>query len=69
MLTSYDQDIYINDAKYLTSGVAPDEQRVVKLGHIEANLVKILGYLRMLGFGCLLEATQRLFESTYHLWV
>ena len=45
MLSSYDQVIHINDDKYLSSGVALDYQRVVKLGHVEADLVKILGYL------------------------
>ena len=64
MLSSYDQVIHINDDKYLSFGVAPDEQRVVGLGHVEADLVKILGYLRMLDSGCLLEAIERLKEST-----
>ena len=69
MLSSYDQVIHINDDKYLSFGVAPDEQRVVGLGHVEADLVKILGYLQVLGCRCLLEAVERLFESAYCLQV
>ena len=69
MLSSYDQVIHINDDKYLSSGVTPDEQRVVGLGHVEADLVKISGYLRMSGSGCLLEAIEILFKSAYRLWV
>ena len=43
MLSSYDQVIHIYYDKYLSSGVAPDEHRVVKLGNFEADLVTILG--------------------------
>ena len=69
MLSSYDQVIHINDDKYLSSRVAPDEQSVVGLGHVEADLGKVLGYPRMSGSGCLLEAVAGLSESTYCLWV
>ena len=41
----------------------------VGLGHVEADLVKILGYLQVLGCRCLLEAVERLFESAYCLQV
>ena len=38
------------------------EQRVVRLEHFEADLVKILGYLRMPCSRCLLEIIERLFK-------
>ena len=41
----------------------------VGLGHVEADLVKILGYLQVPGSGCLLEAVEGLFQSTYYLRV
>ena len=47
VLSSNDQLINIYYDKYMSSGVALDEQRVAKLGHFEADLVKILGYLQM----------------------
>ena len=66
MLSFYDQVIHINDDKQVSSRVAPDEQRVVRLGLVQADLVKIFGYLQMPGSGCLLEAIERRFQSTYH---
>ena len=47
MLSSNDQVIHIYYDKYLSSRVAPDEQGIVRLGHFEVDLVKILGYLRV----------------------
>ena len=49
--------------------VAADEQIVIRLGHVEADSVKILGYLQVSCFRCLLEAIERLFDSAYHLGV
>ena len=67
MLSSNDQIIYINDKKDLSFGVTPDEQRVVGLGHFDADLVKMLGYLRVSCSGCMLEAVERIFESAHRL--
>ena len=56
VLSPNDQIILIYNDKYLSSRVAPDEQRIVGLGHVEVDLVKILVYLRVSGSRCLLEA-------------
>ena len=53
----------------MSSRVTLDEQGIVRLKHFETDLVKILGYFRMLGSRHRLEAVKRLFESEYRLGV
>ena len=45
VLSSNDQVVDIYYDEYLSSGVASDEQGIVGLAHVEADLAKILGYL------------------------
>ena len=69
MLSSIAQVIHIDYDKYMSSGVALVEQRVVELGHVEADLVKTLSYLRIPCSRCLLDTVERLVELTYRLWL
>ena len=69
MISSNDQVIHIFYDEYLCSEVSPNEQGIVRLGHFEVDLVKILSYLRMSCFGFLLEAVEKLFQSVYCFWV
>ena len=74
LLTSYEQVIHINDDKYLSFGFAPDEQRVVRLGHVEAasrvcgvlSVVEVLfpGFpLIMHAFACFASSSMSLSSS------
>ena len=45
VLSSNDIVVHIYDNKQLSPGIAPDEQGIVRLGHFEADLVNLLGYL------------------------
>ena len=45
VLSSNDQVVDIYYDEYLSSGVASDEQGIVGLAHVEADLMKVLCYL------------------------
>ena len=69
MLSSNDQVFHINYNDQLSSGIVPEERRIIGLGHFKADLVKMLGYLQVTCSRYLLEAIERFFESTNNSWM
>ena len=60
-------DIYYDE--YFSYAIALDKQEIVGFGHFDADLMKILSYLRIPCLRHLLEVVERLLKLAYCLWV